>query len=175
MSWDLTVYGVNWPQMQANERLIDVSEIFSQIDKYYKRDQKHFTETEAGIFLPEIFTLRSKQICFAIQQLVGLFEEQVAVPLLGRHLSQENYNYILNKEDITELLAFLKAFAACLKGEHFEDSVYVNFAKEELTKSWYQYPESGFTHFAGYAGIFEQWERKIQKSKYTYFYWENSY
>lgn len=84
--------------------------------------------------------------------------------------------YVFTKEQITEVLIFLKTFAQMLGNEEVEENLYVSFIQKELTRqTWYRHAESEFQYFADYAEVFEDWENKIQKSKNLYFYWENSF
>lgn len=79
MAWDLTIYAIDWQKMQAETSLKSFDEVFAYLDAHYQIHQKHFTETEASTLFQEISHLRSKDICFAINQLVSLFKENFAL------------------------------------------------------------------------------------------------
>ncbi|TAF65676.1 MAG: hypothetical protein EAZ55_07895 [Cytophagales bacterium] len=175
MAWDLTIYGIDWQKMQANTSLKTSDEVFVWLDMHYKTYQKHFTETEASVFFREFFHLRSKNICFAINQLVSLLKENFALVLWEKMLLDDDSCYILTKEQITEVLIFLKTFAQMLGNETVAENRYVAFIQQEIAHTWYKNPENEFAYFADYAGIFEDWEAKIQRSDALYFYWENSF
>jgi hypothetical protein len=157
MAWDFYIWAI--PFETAKKENITIQSLNKQNWEVF--EEKGFIE---------LVSYRSKQVCFAMQQMVGYFDDGFSWDSDVHLFDMQDASMLLNFEEAIKLLDWLIVVA------YFLEDGYTTEEYAPILQNLLPFLDgSEFEHFAVCAYMFESWKKEVNKHSNSLFYWHNSF
>lgn len=150
------------------------------LEKYIQQHTNLLIEEQhQALGIVELFAFRSKDLCFAMAQLVDYYASNFSWESSNYQFPFSEGSFILARVPFLELLEWLAVMAIALNPEQetnfdaFSDELVLEALL--LIETGYCQKSEEFEFFYTMWGYFNNWRQEILTTDFDYFYWEYSY